>query len=177
MTSSSAIAAARGFDARGVRGGQRAKLLEDLALNGEDFFFGFEDFDFELLQLRRGEAFGVDQGLFALVIGGREVLIRFGDFDVVAEDVVEADFERRDAGAGALALLDLGEVCSGCCGDVAQLVELGIEAVADRAAVGEIRRAARRRAPRGRIADFGDFVEPSDDIAQPRGFRGCQARA
>ncbi len=39
----------------------------------EDAFLGFQDFGFQFLQFRRGEALGVDQRLLALVIGGREV--------------------------------------------------------------------------------------------------------
>ena len=54
-------------------------------------------------QLRRGEAFGVHQCLLALVIRRRQVQIGLRDFDVVAEDIVEADLERGDAGALALA--------------------------------------------------------------------------
>ena len=51
--------------------------------------------------------------------------VGFADFDVKAEDVVEADLERVDAGALALALLDLGDVVLAVAADVAQLVELG----------------------------------------------------
>ncbi len=81
----------------------------------QNFFFGFENLAFEDLQFGSGETLGVDQGLLALVIGGREVRVRFGDFDVVTEDVVEADFERGDAGAGALALLRFARDRFGCC--------------------------------------------------------------
>ena len=54
---------------------------------------GLEDFDFQFLQLRGGEALGIDQRLFTLVIGRRQMQVRFGDFDIVAKDVVEAHLE------------------------------------------------------------------------------------
>src|SRR5207249_10172286 len=53
-------------------------------------------------------------------------------------NVVEPDLEGSDTGASALALLDLREVGAAVARDVAQLVEAGIEAVADGAAVGEV---------------------------------------
>ncbi len=99
---------------RRVSGAQGAKRLEDFALNRQHFLFGLQNLDFQLLQLRRGEAFGVDQRLFALIIGGRKVQVGFRNFEVVAEDIVEADFQRPDAGAAALALLDLRQIAS-CC--------------------------------------------------------------
>ena len=56
-----------------LRGGQGAEFLEHFALDGQDLFFGFEDFGFQLLQFGRGVTLGVDQGLLAFVIGGRVV--------------------------------------------------------------------------------------------------------
>ena len=68
-----------------------------------------EDFGFVVLELGRGEALGIDEGLLALVVGGDGGEIGFGDLDVVAEDGVEANFEGADAGAAALALFDGGD--------------------------------------------------------------------
>ena len=104
----------------------------------EDLLFGGEDFALVLLQLGRGEALGVDQRLLALVVGGGQMQVGLGDFDVVAEDVVEADLERLDAGAGALAGFDLGDELAAVLAEVAQFVELGVVAGADGAAVGEV---------------------------------------
>ncbi len=72
--------------ARGVGGDAGADVDEELALDFEDALVGGEDFALVFFQFRRGETLGVDQRLFALVVGGREMQIGFGDFDVVAED-------------------------------------------------------------------------------------------
>ena len=78
---------------------------------------------FVLLQLGRGEALGVDQRLLAFVVGGREMQVGLRDLEVVAEDVVELHLQRADAGALALALLDLRDVLLAVAAEVAQLVE------------------------------------------------------
>ena len=62
-----------------------------------------------ILELRRGEAFGVDKCLLALVIRGRQAQISLGDFDVVSENVVESNLQRLDARALPFARFDLGD--------------------------------------------------------------------
>src|ERR1700732_885762 len=78
--------------ARGLCSDARAKIDEKLALDFEDALVGSENFALVFLQLRASEALGVDEGLLALVIVGREVQIGLGDLDVIAEDVVETNF-------------------------------------------------------------------------------------
>src|SRR5260221_90612 len=51
--------------------------------------------------------------------------VGLGNFDVVAEDMVKADFERRDIGALALALFHGSDDLLAVLAEVAQLVELG----------------------------------------------------
>ncbi len=63
--------------------------------------------------------------------------VRLRDFDVVAKDGIEFDFERRDAGAAALALLDLRQHLLAVAGQFAQLVEVAIDAGGDDSAVSE----------------------------------------
>ena len=73
---------------------------------------GREDLLLVLLQLRRDVALGVLDRLLADVVGGDLALaLRLGvrDLDVVAEDLVEADLEARDAGAADLLGLELGD--------------------------------------------------------------------
>ena len=82
------------------------QLGKDPLLNFDAAVVRGEDFAFVVLQLRRGEALGIDQRLFALVVGRREREVRLGDLDVVAEDRVIAHLQRADAGALPLALLD-----------------------------------------------------------------------
>ena len=61
-----------------------------------------------------------------------------GDFQVVAEDVIEADLEGADAGAGPLTRLDLGDVALAVAAQAAQLIEFSMVAGADDAAVGGV---------------------------------------
>ena len=103
-------------EARGLRGDGGAEIDEELALDFEDALVGGEDFALVFLEFGRGEALGVDEGLLALVIGGGVGEIGLGDFDVVAEDLVEADLEGIDAGALAFALFHGGDDRSCCAG-------------------------------------------------------------
>src|SRR5271165_7566777 len=64
--------------ARGLGGDARAEIKEELAFDFEDAFVGGEDFALVFLEFGRGEAFGVDEGLLALVIGGGVGEIRLG---------------------------------------------------------------------------------------------------
>ena len=66
--------------------------------------------------------------------------IGFGDFNVVTENVIESHLQRRDAGALALALLDLRDVLLAVAAEVAQLVQCRIDAGANHAAIGERQR-------------------------------------
>ena len=85
-------------------------------------------FGFVFLQLRRGETLGVDQRLFAFVIGGREMQVGLRDFDVVAKDRVELNLKRADAGALAFALFDLREVLLAVAREDTKFVESGVNA-------------------------------------------------
>ena len=143
----------------------------------EDLVFGVEHFALVILQLGRGEALGVGQGLLALVVGGREVLVGAGDFDVVAEDVVEAHLQRCDAGALALARFDLRDVLLAVLAEVAQLVELGVVAGADGAAIGEVERRLVGDGVEDEAGDVGQLVEAVVESAQARRPAGCRSSA
>src|SRR6202030_2093712 len=97
---------------------------------------GGEDFAFVFFQLRGSEALRVDQRLLALVIVGREVQVGLGNFDVVAENVIEANLQRSDVGALALALFHGGDDLLAVLAEIAQLVELGGKAAAGAAGIG-----------------------------------------
>ena len=68
-----------------------------------------KNFALVFLEFGRGESFGVDERLLALVVGWRHGEVRLCDLDVVAEDRVVPHLERTDAGALALALFDSGD--------------------------------------------------------------------
>ena len=79
--------------ARGFCGDRGADVNEKLALDFEDALVGGEDFTFVFLEFGRSEALGVDQRLLALVVGGRKMKIRLGNFDVVTKNLIEANFQ------------------------------------------------------------------------------------
>ena len=94
-----------------------------------------ENLAFVVLQFRRGEAFGVHQGLFALVVRGRQCEVRLGDLDVITEDGVIAHLQRADAGALPLAVLDGGNGLTARGRNRAQFVEFRVNAGSDGAAI------------------------------------------
>ena len=121
--------------ARRLGGDRRAQRLEDLELALEDALVGAQHLLLVLLQRRRDEALAAGHGLLAVVVRRDVVQVRLGDLDVVAEHAVEADLQRVDAGARALALFHLGDHLLARSADVPQVVELRVDAVANHAAV------------------------------------------
>ena len=93
----------------------------------------------ERLQFRRDVALRVAQGLPAAVVVRDLVDVRVRDLDVEAVDLVELDLERRDRRALALAPLEVGEERAAVAVERAQLVQLGVVAVGDDAAVAQLR--------------------------------------
>ena len=157
-----------GANALRLRGGALADIGEQFLLQRQNLLFGIQHLALVVLQLGRGEALGVGQRLLAFVIGGRQVQIGAGDFDVVAEDVVEAHLERLDAGALALARFDLRDVLLAVLAQVAQLVELGVEAGANGAAVGQVQRRLVGDGVQNQPGDIGQLVEPVVQRPQAR---------
>ena len=150
VSASAARTSRRGQRARRVLDARRfgrhlaAQRLEDLQLALEDPLVGAEHLRLVLLERRRGESLAAGDRLLALVVGRHGVKVGLRDLDVVAEDAVEADLQRADAGARALAVLHLGDDLPARAADRLQLVELGIDAVAREAAVAREGAAARR---------------------------------
>src|SRR5258707_224413 len=141
------------------RGDTGAQVDEKLAFDFGDTLVGGEDFAFVFFQLGRGKTFGVDEGLFAFVVGGSEMEIGFGNLHVVAENGVEADFERIDAGAFAFALFHGGDDLFGVLAEIAKLVEVGVKARADDTGVRRERRRLIRESAFEAGADVGKVIE------------------
>ncbi len=59
----------------------------------------------------------------------------FGNFDVIAEDLVEADFQGIDAGAFAFALFHGGDDLFAVLAEVTEVVELGVKAETNHAGI------------------------------------------
>ena len=88
-----------------------------------------------LLELRGDEAFRIHQRLLALVVGRHLVVMALGYFNVVAENVVEADFQGINARPPALLLLELGQPLLPVAGSQAQLIQPGVVPFPDDAAL------------------------------------------
>ena len=98
---------------------------------------GVEHFIFEGFELGGDEAFGVFQGLAALVVGGGLGGLDFGKLDVEAVHAVVFDFEGGEAGALAFSRFEFEQEVAAVVLDAAQFVELGRKAVVDYAAVAQ----------------------------------------
>ncbi len=97
-------------------------------LDGLDALLGGEYLLLVFLELGGDVALGVDQGLLAYPLRRHLALVGVGHLDIVAEDIVVADFQARDAGGLAFALLYLLQVVFPLERHQAQLVKLLVDA-------------------------------------------------
>ena len=113
-----------------------AQLAEAAVLQLVDALAGGHEGVFQLLELRGEVALVGHQGLFADIVGGDVVLPGgFGYVDEVAEDLVIAHLQLFDAGALALARLQLGHQAGAVVAHVPQPVHLFAVAGAQDAAL------------------------------------------
>ena len=155
------------------RGGgePRAQLLEQHRLARGDQLVGAQHAVLVLLELGGDEALAARDRLLAHVVGRHQRQVRLADLDVVAEDAVEADLERGDAGAGALALLDGRDRLAPAAARAPQLVELRVDAVLHEAALAQ----ERRRVGHERALDLGGEVERRVELLQAAAHERRQA--
>ena len=124
---------------------QRAQAIDELR---EQFFIALlfarqralacaEYAILEALEFRRDETLGRFHRLPAQIIGWHLVGLGAGDLDEEPLHAVVAELEIGDAGAFALALLELEQKIVGVRTDAPQLVQLGIEASSDDAAIAQ----------------------------------------
>ena len=128
-------ASSQPLQGRRMRGQLGQQLLVERPLARQRPLAGRQRLVLEGLQFRRDVAFGRFQRLAAPVLGGDAVGMTAAHLDVETMHAVVAHLQRGDAGTLALARLHLGQKAVAAGVDVAQLVELGIEAGADHAAV------------------------------------------
>jgi hypothetical protein len=159
-----------------------AQREEQLVFERDGLVLGAEDLVLAFLELGGDEALAVDDGLLADVVVGDLGEVGFGDFDEVAEDLVEADLEGLDAGALDFAGLELGDPLLAVVGGGAQFVELGVEALADDAAFldGHGRLVDERAVDAGdevvlRLDGGGEFAEASGGAGREGVLQGREA--
>ena len=72
-------------------GDTAADFLKKRLFDVENLLFGGKDLLFVLFQFRRHKAFGSHERLLAVVVIGNQVKVGFGNFDVVAKDLIETN--------------------------------------------------------------------------------------
>ena len=117
-----------------VLGKRRNEFVEELCLEGKDAFLGPHDFVFVFLEFLGDVALSLSERLLANPFGRHLVAIGIANLKVVTEDVVVANLEALDTRGFYLALLHLQQVALALVGDMAQVVQFGIDAVHDDAA-------------------------------------------
>src|SRR5207244_11785736 len=128
-----------------------AHLLEQFVFEPADPFLGAEHLRLGLLQLRGDVALGAGECLAPDVLGRHARRLAVAHLDPVAEDSVEPDSERRGAGAGAFAALELRDPVARLAGAAEELAERLAPPRADEPALGEHeRRLADERLPQPR---------------------------
>src|SRR5205823_6291768 len=140
----------------------------NLELALENPLVGAEHLLFVLLQRRRDEALAAGNRLLAVVIGRDGMEVRLRDLDVVPEDAVVADLQRRDAGSRPLALLHLRDDLFPRSTDRLDLVELVVDSVPRETPVAGKRRRVVDEGLLDAIADVGEIVELRDERLRER---------
>src|SRR5204863_6680004 len=127
-------------DTPATSGHTLAQTVDDRSLPSCDALLGPQDLRLLLLELRRHEPLRAGHRLPALVCRGHACEVRPRHFEVVPEDLVEADLQGRDAGPLAFARLQRGDVLFPVVARSPQLVELGVVLRTHRVTVAELRR-------------------------------------
>ena len=113
----------------------RHQIVEQPCFQRQDFFFGAKDFLFVFLQFLRDIALRLCQRLLTYPLCRHLVLERVPHFQIVAEHVVIADFQRRNTRLLHLALLYFQQIVLTGIGNLAQFVEFRIHAMTNHAAL------------------------------------------
>ena len=111
------------------------QLFVQLLFAHQGLVLGRQRLVLEGLQFRRDVALGVLERLAAAVVVGHLVGLAVGDLDIEAVHLVVLDAQVGDPGAGALARLQVDQELARVLRQGAQLVEFGVEAACEHAAV------------------------------------------
>src|SRR4029077_551963 len=132
-------------DALGLGSNGRTQVGKQTPLDFDNLLLGIENLGLILFQLRSREALGIHQRLFAFVVGGREVQVRLRNLDVVAKDGIELYFERANSRPLPFARFDLRQVLLRVAAQVAQFVQIFVDAGGDHAAIAQRERRLRNQ--------------------------------
>ncbi len=156
-------------------GGQHLLIEEFLAR--QRAFLRRQRLVLEGLQFRRDVALGILQGLAAAVVVRHLVGLAVRDFDVEAVHLVVFDAQVGDAGARALARFQVDQELPGVFRQAAQLVEVGVEAARDHAAVAHHGGGLQHDGAFQQVEAFGRIGQVVEDGVQQRRFGVARAHA
>src|SRR6266581_282951 len=158
-----------------------AQRVDELRLARRDSLLGTQHLGLVRFQLGRDEPLGAGQRLASLIVRRHAVPVRVRDLQVIAEDLVETDLERGDAGALALARLEPGDVLLPAVASVLELVELVIVPGSDRVAIGRLGRRALHQRPGELVAQVLEEIEAVRGFLEqrcpPPRFQAVERRA
>jgi len=144
-------------------------ILEKGVLQLGNTVFRAEHLLFVLLQFRRYEPLGIGKGLAADIVGRDVGQIGFRHLDVVAEDLVIADLQGADAGAGLFLRLQPGDEPLPLAADTAQLIQFPVVAIGNHPAVPQDKgRILRNRRP-DEAGNIRQRVDGNDGLGQEWG--------
>ena len=83
---------------------------------------------FIFLQLLGDVTLGIYEGLLSYPLRGHYILVCVAHLEIISEDIVEADLERRNTCALDLPLLHLEQVVLSVAGNLPEFIELFIDA-------------------------------------------------
>ena len=153
-----------------------AKLQEQLVFQVLRLFVGREDFFFVFLQLRRDVTLGVLDRLLADEVVGHLFAMGVGHLQVVAKHLVVADLEVGDAALLGDLRLVAGDPLLAAAGQFPQGVEIGMVAVADKAAFAGQERAVVNQRRLQRAPQLGAKVDLRFQLVQQLAFAGGKLR-
>ena len=116
------------------------ELTEYAGLDGGYFLFRTHDFLLIFLELWSDVAFRADESLLAYPVFGHLLLMGVAHLDIIAEHVVESDFERRYSCLFRLASLNIDKRLLAARVQAAQFVEFGVNTLGDCHAASELSR-------------------------------------
>src|SRR4030095_10500235 len=141
---------------------------EDLELARQNALVSAEHFLFVLLERLRRESLASSNCLFTQVVAGHQVQVGFRDLDVVPEDAIEADLQRRDASARSLVVLHLRDDLTARSADGFELVECGVHTIPGKAPLADDGGGLIEKRALDQIADVRQIVELGQQADQQR---------
>src|SRR6201987_5894975 len=148
-----------------------------MPLDFDDFFLGIENLGFIFLQLWRRETLVIHECLLAFIVGGSEMEVCLGNFQVVSKNRIELPLQGSNSGALPFPQLDLRQVLLAIATEVAQVIQFLVDAVLDYSAIAERNRRLRNSGALDMGPQVSQFVHGPVQRVQPRSRQPVQGGA